>query len=73
MLNRPLFPSFSSTPMQDQAEPNGLFMPPTAEGSWVICGTKDDLKPVYTEPRVIVSPFRLRAFGEYQESDSAVR
>ena len=48
-----------------QSEPNSLFMPPTAEGTWVICGTKDDLKPVYVEPKVIVSPFKLRAEGEY--------
>jgi hypothetical protein len=48
-----------------QSEPNGLFMPPTAEGTWVICGTKNDLKPVYVEPKVIVSPFKLRAEGEY--------
>lgn len=50
-----------------QAEPNGLYMPPTAEGTWVICGSKGNLKPVYVEPKVIVSPFRLRAEGEYQE------
>lgn len=49
-----------------QAEPNGLFMPPTAEGTWVVCGTKDDLKPVYVEPRVIISPFKLTAVGDYQ-------
>ena len=37
-----------------QAEPNGLFMPPTAEGTWIICATKSgDFEPVYVEPRVI--------------------
>ena len=50
-----------------QSEPNGLFMPPTAEGTWVICGTAKELRPVYAEPKVIVSPFKLHAFGEYQE------
>ena len=49
-----------------QSEPNGLFMPPTAEGTWVICGTAQDLKPVYVEPKVIVSPFKLAAYGEWQ-------
>lgn len=50
-----------------QAEPNGLFMPPTAEGTWVICAdSKGQPAPVYVEPRVLVSPFRLKAFGEYQ-------
>jgi hypothetical protein len=50
-----------------QAEPNGLFMPPTAEGTWIICaGDKGAPTPVYVEPRVIVSPFKLAAAGEYQ-------
>lgn len=44
-----------------QAEPNGLFSPSSAEGSWVMC--KDphgkDVRPIYTEPRVIVSQFKL--------------
>jgi hypothetical protein len=54
-----------------QAEPNGLFMPPTAEGTWVICADqnhKGQIAPVYVEPRVIVSPFPLHAAGEWQES-----
>ncbi len=49
-----------------QAEPNGLFMPASAEGTWVMCGTKKDgTHPIYVEPRVIVSPIKLRAEGEY--------
>jgi hypothetical protein len=51
-----------------QSEPNGLYMPPSAEGTWVICAsekTKGDFEPVYVEPRVIVSPFKLQAAGEY--------
>jgi hypothetical protein len=44
-----------------QADPNGLFSPPSAEGTWVMCkdpkGT--DVKPVYVEPRIIVSPFAI--------------
>jgi hypothetical protein len=47
--------------MMPQADPNGLFSPASAEGTWVMC--KDpkgqDVKPVYIEPRVIVSPFEL--------------
>ena len=44
-----------------QADPNGLFSPPSADGTWVLCKVpgKDDVKPVYIEPRVIVSPFPL--------------
>jgi hypothetical protein len=46
-----------------QAEPNGLFMPAAAEGTWVLMKDpgSDATKPVYIEPRVIVSPFRLPA------------
>jgi len=53
-----------------QAEPNGLFMPPTAEGTWVICAGEKagDIRPVYIEPRVIVSPFKLHSVSEYQET-----
>jgi hypothetical protein len=44
-----------------QADPNGLFSPAAAEGTWVMCkdpsGT--ETRPVYVEPRVIVSPFKL--------------
>jgi hypothetical protein len=44
-----------------QADPNGLFSPAAAEGTWVMCknphGT--DVTPVYIEPRVIVTQFKL--------------
>ena len=44
-----------------QADPNGLFSPASAEGTWVLCkdphGTK--VAPMYVEPRIIVSPFKL--------------
>lgn len=44
-----------------QADPNGLFSPSSAEGTWVLLkdpNTKE-VKPVYIEPRIIVSPFKL--------------
>lgn len=46
-----------------QADPNGLFSPPGAEGTWVMCKDPhgDAVKPLYIEPRIVVSPFRLRA------------
>ena len=51
-----------------QAEPNGLYMPPTAEGTWIMCaGPKGEIDPVYVEPRVVVSPFKLHAAGSWQE------
>jgi hypothetical protein len=44
-----------------QAEPNGLFMPAEAHGTWVMLKdpNSDSVKPVYIEPDVIVSPFKL--------------
>lgn len=44
-----------------QADPNGLFSPGSAEGTWVLCKDPqgDKVRPVYVEPRVIVSPFPL--------------
>lgn len=42
-----------------QAEPNGLFMPSSAEGTWIWLTNGDKTEPVYVEPRVVVSPFRL--------------
>lgn len=44
-----------------QADPNGLFMPSSAEGTWVTClnpQTKEE-SVVYVEPRVIVTPFKI--------------
>jgi hypothetical protein len=45
-----------------QADPNGLFSPDSAEGTWVLCSDPSGsgkTRPVYVEPRVIVSPFKL--------------
>lgn len=44
-----------------QADPNGLFSPASAEGTWVLLKDPNgkDVKPVYLEPRIVVSPFRL--------------
>ena len=46
-----------------QADPNGLFSPASAEGTWVLLKNPNgnDVKPVYIEPRIIVSPFKLPA------------
>lgn len=49
-----------------QSEPNGLFMPPTAEGTWIQCiGSGGKVEPVYVEPRVIVSPWKMVSIGSY--------
>jgi len=44
-----------------QAEPNGLYTPSTSEGTWVMLKDPNSkaVKPVYVEPRIIVSPFKL--------------
>lgn len=44
-----------------QADPNGLFSPSSAEGTWVMLLDKEkkEAVPVYVEPRIIVSPFKL--------------
>ena len=64
-------PSGYQGPNIPQSEPNGLFMPSSAEGTWVICAsTKGEFTPMYIEPRVIVSPFRLRADDDYALPDN---
>lgn len=44
-----------------QADPNGLFSPESAEGSWVMCSDPQTGKtgPMYVEPRVITSLYKL--------------
>ncbi len=44
-----------------QADPNGLFMPASADGTWLmmIDPKTNEPKPVYIEPKVLVSPFKL--------------
>jgi len=44
-----------------QADPNGLYSPASADGTWVLCVDPKSGKPrpVFIEPRVIVSPIPL--------------
>lgn len=43
-----------------QPEPNGLFLPPQADGTWLMMiDAKGETHPVYVEPHVIVSPVKL--------------
>lgn len=53
---------FYGTERLPQAEPNGLFSPAAAEGTWVMCKDPNgnDVRPVYIEPRCIVSQFKLK-------------
>lgn len=59
--SRQAYPGYHDSAILPQADPNGLFSPASAEGTWVLClnpQTKD-VSPVYVEPRVIVSQFPL--------------
>ena len=44
-----------------QADPNGLFSPAAAEGTWVMCSdnVKGKATPMYVEPRVVTSTYKL--------------
>ena len=45
-----------------QAEPNGLFMPEGLAATFILCSDgKGGVKPVYSEPELIVSPFELKS------------
>ena len=45
-----------------QADPNGLYSPASADGTWILCVDHKDNKPkpIFIEPRIIVSPFALQ-------------
>ena len=54
---------YDSSVILPQADPNGLFSPSSANGTWVDCvfpGHRTPL-PIYAEPNVIVSPVALKA------------
>jgi len=44
-----------------QADPNGLFMPDSLSATWLMMLDPDtqEVRPVYVEPPIIVSPFKL--------------
>lgn len=44
-----------------QADPNGLFMPESADGTWLMMvdPNTNEPRPVYIEPKILVSPFKL--------------
>jgi hypothetical protein len=55
-----VYPGYHDGSILPQADPNGLFMPDNAEGTWLMLLDKQgNPHPVYIEPRVIVSPFPL--------------
>lgn len=44
-----------------QADPNGLFSPASAEGTWILMKDPNGKKvlPMYIEPRIVTSPFKF--------------
>ena len=45
-----------------QADPNGLFSPNSAEGTWILMANPtnpSEVKPVYIEPRIVTLPWQL--------------
>lgn len=43
-----------------QADPNALFSPSAADGTWIMCKSPaGSVEPVYVEPKITVSPFPL--------------
>jgi len=66
-VNKPIWPDGTQysgeakTWEADQPEPNGLYMPSSADGTWVICVNPDtgNPAPVYIEPKVMTYPFKM--------------
>ena len=58
---KPLNPEYSHSTTIPQADPNGLFSPASAEGTWILLKDPNgtETKPVYVEPRVICLPHQL--------------
>ena len=58
---KPAYYGQTSVVAMPQADPNGLFSPASAEGTWILMKDPkgDKVLPVYLEPRIVVSPFKL--------------
>ena len=51
-----------------QADPNGLFSPAAAEGTWIMCKTPSGkVEPQYIEPRIITTTYALEGIPLTQE------
>lgn len=61
---KPYYTSGAGNIAVPQADPNGLFSPASAEGTWVTCKDPSgpDIHPVYVEPRIVVVPFDVPAW-----------
>lgn len=56
------WPGYHESAVIPQADPNGLFSPSAAEGTWVMCKDPggDKVAPVYSEPKLVGSPFKFK-------------
>lgn len=49
-----------------QAEPNGMFMPDGLSATWILCSDgQGGIKPMYSEPELLVSPVKLNSVSSY--------
>ena len=56
-----LHPQWHDSQIIPQADPNGLFMPTGLSATWLmLLDKKGKPHPVYVEPEIIVSPFKLK-------------
>lgn len=51
-----------------QPDPNGLFMPSGLDATFVLCKNPngEGAMPIYSEPKIVVSPFKLRHEDDYK-------
>ena len=58
---KPLYTEWRDTPTIPQADPNGLFSPESADGTWIMMldPTSGEVRPQYIEPKIITLTFRL--------------
>lgn len=57
--------SYQSLTTLPQPDPNGLFMPGGLDATWILCDDGEGgVSPIYSEPKLLVSPFKLKAAGE---------
>lgn len=58
---KPIYDSVSNSGTIAQADPNGLFSPASAEGTWIMMldPVSNQARPQYIEPRVLTLTFKL--------------
>jgi hypothetical protein len=55
-----------------QAEPNQLYMPDNVDATWVLCldESEGDVDPIYSEPKLLVSPYPLNHVDSYYDAEA---